>query len=139
MKGRVHAGHADAAVLPRRSGRAERFIVLHAQWGIFIGQLMGMGLWSRQQAAGMKDAATFPSRDAAERAMAAWSGDDASTEVFEIRGVRLMPGQTRASVDDLRMSGVRNADLAQLLEDTSFEDAMDRDAQRYGLGRLCVH
>ncbi len=117
---------------------AERIVVTHPEWGIFIGQGFGMGFWSRQEAAGMKEVSSFATREEALAATLAWQVDDASTP-FDFRRVELPRGETRASVDHLRAAGFGPHDLGQLLEDTSFEAAMDRDARRYGLGRLAMH
>ncbi len=117
---------------------SERIVVAHPEWGIFIGQGFGLGFWSRQEAAGMKEVSSFGSREEAVAAMLAWRVDDGS-EAYDFRRVSVPDGQTRASVEHLRAAGFGTRELGQLLEDTSLEEALDRDARRYGLGRLAMH
>lgn len=82
-----------------------RLVLVHPEWGIYLGSAMGFGFWSKVDPVGQDAAVTFPDAETAERVMASWGGgrpegvtpylvvpDQASTDGFGD------PGLTYASV-----------------------------------------
>ena len=53
----------------------ERWILVHKEMGIFLGSCMGMGFWSKLDAAGQEEAVTFDSFMAAAKAISEWGGE----------------------------------------------------------------
>lgn len=50
----------------------KRYIIKHPDAGIFLGDLLGLSLWSNLDSNGLTAAPTFPTREAAHQFMASW-------------------------------------------------------------------
>lgn len=60
----------------------DRWILIHAEMGIFLGSGMGLGFWSKLDAVGQEEAVTFESLPAAAKALSDWSGaEDTPAEI----------------------------------------------------------
>lgn len=51
-----------------------RLVLVHPEWGIYLGSAMGFGFWSKIDPIGQDAAVTFPDAETAERVMASWDG-----------------------------------------------------------------
>lgn len=47
-------------------------VLVHPEWGIYLGNAMGLGFWSKLDPVGQPSAVTFPSERAAREHMATW-------------------------------------------------------------------
>jgi hypothetical protein len=63
---------------------ASQFLIVHPQYGVYLGSHQGRGYWSKLHAAGQPAAVTFASRNAAIEYMATWP-------VAPPHGVDLLP------------------------------------------------
>lgn len=51
-----------------------RFVINHPEMGIYLGSCMGLGFWTKLDAAGQASAVTFQTEADAEMFMASWDG-----------------------------------------------------------------
>lgn len=49
-------------------------VIVHPEFGIYLGSCMGLGFWSKLDSAGQDAAVTFPSQDDAMAYMGTWDG-----------------------------------------------------------------
>lgn len=54
----------------------QRTVIVHPEWGIYLGSCMGLGFFSAMDCAGQWEAAVFLSEDEARAYVAAWSDND---------------------------------------------------------------
>lgn len=47
-------------------------VIVHPEFGIYLGSCMGLGFWSKLDSAGQDAAVTFPSQQDAEQFMGTW-------------------------------------------------------------------
>ena len=47
-------------------------VIVHPEWGIYLGTCLGLGFWSKMDPAGQDAAVTFPSEEDANRHMDSW-------------------------------------------------------------------
>ena len=61
-----------------------RYVIYRADRGVYLGNCMGMGFWSKWDAVGQDAAVAFPSEAAARAHVATW---DEPLSSFEVRSV----------------------------------------------------
>ena len=52
--------------------RIAEILIVHDEWGIYLGSFLGLGFWTRLDAAGSTSAVTFPSLAAARTLIESW-------------------------------------------------------------------
>ena len=52
-----------------------RYLLLHPEWGIYIGAFLGMGFWSKLDPVGQNYAISFPSTDVLDWARSTFPGE----------------------------------------------------------------
>jgi hypothetical protein len=48
------------------------FIIHSKDWGVYLGNCIGLGFWSELDACGQAEAVTFPTKESAEKHVAEW-------------------------------------------------------------------
>jgi len=66
----------------------KRYLLVHKEFGIYLGSCLGMGFWSELDPAGQTEACTFESEDAALKYMESW---DDQLKVTPIAIATLIP------------------------------------------------
>jgi len=49
-----------------------RYVITHPEWGIYLGECMGLGFWSKLDSCGQPAAVTFETMSDAEVVMSSW-------------------------------------------------------------------
>lgn len=70
-----------------------RWVVHHPEWGVFLGEALGLGFWSLMDPVGQPVACTFPSKDAAR----AWIETHAHSQEREWAEARVCAVQLDAT------------------------------------------
>lgn len=94
------------------------FVITHPEMGIYLGNCMGLGFWTKLDPAGQEAAAVFPTREEAESFMATW--DDGKPAGVTLHPVIPDRGNgTFASIDACVAAGLEGWDPAGPTEEAS--------------------
>lgn len=80
------------------------FVLTHPEQGIYLGSCLGLGFWSKLDAAGQEAACTFDSEAEAAAFIRSW---DAANDPADYQLAPVSPSDGNyATVDDLRAAGL---------------------------------
>ena len=92
-------------------------VIFHPEHGVFLGEFLGLGIWSELDSAGQNAATTFPNQEAAEAFLKTWP-----TQLEGIQTVPVTPGPDGyADID---------ACVAAGLPEWTVEDERDQNQNR---------
>lgn len=85
--------------------KSVRYVLFHPTWGIYLGNALGLGFWSRLDAVGQDAAVTFQTEDAAMEHARSWDGgcDGVTARAVET-------AEEDASIDECQAAGLPSWD-----------------------------
>ena len=89
----------DAAKTP------DGVVVTHPDMGIYLGECMGLGFWSKLDAAGQPAAVVFPDEATARRVIATWE-NNSDPEAYAYQPVMTTREKGFAHIEDLVRAGL---------------------------------
>lgn len=82
----------------------ERFVITHPDWGIYLGNFLGLGFFSMLDSGGQKEACVFRDRNDAEAYVSTWAANN------DVDDYVYIPVSTQhaqyATIDELRVAGL---------------------------------
>lgn len=81
-----------------------RFVLYSPEAGVYLGNCMGLGFWSKLDAAGQTMACTFPTEQDAAEHVASW--DEPPAFVLETKPVQVADASGYATVSEVEAAGM---------------------------------
>lgn len=80
----------------------KRFVLYSEQWGIYLGEFLGFGFWTKIDGAGQDAAITFADKEEALRCVESWLSKPGD---FEIKSVECAD-QRYVTIDECEAAGL---------------------------------
>jgi len=82
------------------------YVIVHPEWGIFLGAALGLAFFSKVETAGQDAAPTFPTREAAETQVKSWEPYDPEYERITYHEIIVTDIRGYASIQDCTNAGL---------------------------------
>lgn len=82
-----------------------RYVITHPDMGVYLGNALGMGFWTKLDSVDQQAAVTFPDIKAARDHVASWEGER-DPDLYGYAPVVMKPGEDYVEAATLRMAGL---------------------------------
>lgn len=89
----------------RTDTASTRYVITHPEMGVYLGNAMGMGFWTKLDSVGQEFAVTFPGVDDARAHVSEWE-NNRDPDDYGYAPVTLQPGAEYVSPAELRAAGL---------------------------------